>query len=706
VNAVPADAAPETGTRTRTRLDRMLAAIPIAGLCLLVVSFYLVEAWTRKTPWLFTDELEWTQLSRSIATTGHAARRGEPIFWKSVYAWAIAPFWWIHSTQAAYNGIKYLNAVMMSLAGVPTYFLARMLVTKRAAIVAALLTVAIPAMSYVGTIVPESLAYTWFALTSWLCVRALTTRRLRDVMLATAVSLAAVFVKSELELALGAFVIAAAGLWVTGPDGRAMRRNWTRGDTIGALTLLVGGLFLFNRVFLQKIHTWHWATEYFKSQMIDLGLAAGAAFAVGLGLLPVVCGFVALRLPDRRGEPAYRAFAAYLASAIVVFALYTAGKAAYLSTIFSSLTEERNLFYLSPLLLVATVLVFESRRIDWRIVAAATAFVLFIVLTKPMQLGYPYFEAPGESILTAANRRLSWDTADLHRALLVAGIVGVVLLALRNVRGVAAAATALLLAWLLAGEITATAGDNSLANDLHSHLPQPLDQIDRWTGRQPVTFIGHDFTDPNGLWLAEFWNRSIQRVATLGMPAPGPGPTFGPYLKTNDGLLSQFTGEPYVLAGPGVALQAPVAGTWGSGPGAFTLYRTATPWKLLDAVDNEYTDGWCGATCAYTYFKAGQHGTMVVDVRRTGFTGPGPPGHVTVSVGTVKLDENGIPEIGRTVATRRFLLHNGEDHPVRIPVAHTPVRVQVEVTPTFQPSSSDTRQLGAQVNFAYKPAKR
>ena len=51
-----------------------------------------------KTPWVFTDELEWTQISRSIESTGHAARRGEPIFFKSLYAYLIAPFWWIHST--------------------------------------------------------------------------------------------------------------------------------------------------------------------------------------------------------------------------------------------------------------------------------------------------------------------------------------------------------------------------------------------------------------------------------------------------------------------------------------------------------------------------------------------------------------------------------------------------------------------------------
>ena len=86
-----------------------------------------------KTPWVFTDELEWTQISRSIAETGHAARRGEPIYFKSLYAYMIAPFWWIHSTAAAYAAIKYTNVVMMTLAAVPTYLLARMLVSRRAA---------------------------------------------------------------------------------------------------------------------------------------------------------------------------------------------------------------------------------------------------------------------------------------------------------------------------------------------------------------------------------------------------------------------------------------------------------------------------------------------------------------------------------------------------------------------------------------------
>ena len=108
--------------------------------------------------------MEWTQISRSIAATGHAARRGQPVSFKSIYAILIAPFWWIHSTAVAYAAIKYANVVIMTFAAVPTYLLARMLVSRRGAIAAALLAVAVPAMSYVTTIIIEVAAYPYYAL--------------------------------------------------------------------------------------------------------------------------------------------------------------------------------------------------------------------------------------------------------------------------------------------------------------------------------------------------------------------------------------------------------------------------------------------------------------------------------------------------------------------------------------------------------------
>ena len=117
----------------RTFVDRAFAAIPAALVAISVLTLYGVEAWSRKTPWVFSDEMEWTQLSRGIAATGHAARRGHPIFFKSLYVYVIAPAWWIHSTATAYAVVKYINAVVMATAAIPTYFLARMFVTRRAA---------------------------------------------------------------------------------------------------------------------------------------------------------------------------------------------------------------------------------------------------------------------------------------------------------------------------------------------------------------------------------------------------------------------------------------------------------------------------------------------------------------------------------------------------------------------------------------------
>src|SRR5262249_53743552 len=160
--AVPARAA-GAQPPARSVPGKLFAVLPAIGIAFAVLTFYFVEGWTRKTPWVFTDELEWTQISRAISSTGHAARRGQPIYFKSLYAYVIAPAWWIHSITGAYAAVKYINAVVMSLAAVPTYLLARMYVTRRAAVAVAVLAVAIPGMAYAAAIVPEVLAYPWYA---------------------------------------------------------------------------------------------------------------------------------------------------------------------------------------------------------------------------------------------------------------------------------------------------------------------------------------------------------------------------------------------------------------------------------------------------------------------------------------------------------------------------------------------------------------
>ncbi|HZO97720.1 MAG TPA: glycosyltransferase family 39 protein [Gaiellaceae bacterium] len=686
-----------------TWLDRALAAVPVALAAVLLLAFYCVEAWLRKTPWVFTDELEWTQISRAISETGHAARRGHPVGFKSLYAVLIAPIWWIHSTATAYAVIKYVNAVVMTLAAVPTYLLARMLVPRRTAIVVALLAVLIPGMSYATSLVPEVLAYPWYAVCSWLIVRALTTCRRRDLAIAAAASVVATLVRwPQFATVPASFVIAGAAVWITGPSGRRLRAGWSRGDTLGALVLLVGALLLFNRVVLQHVHEWQVATQYWKGRMVDLGLKAGLALTVGMGILPVLGGFASLRLPERRGQPAYRAFAVYLAASMICISLYTGVKGAYLSTIFSTLTEERNMIYLSPLLLLGTALALGARRIDWRIVAAASAFVLFLVFAKPPNLLYPYFEAPGFGILNAANRHFYWDVTDLRLALVATLAVSLAVLRFRAVRGVAAAAAVAGAAWMMTSEISATAGSTDFANRFREHLPAQLDWIDRTARGRPVTYLGQAIVDPNGLWETEFWNRSIKHVDSLDGSAPGPGPTYAPNVTRADGKLSGLDGVPLVVADSGVVLQARKLDRWNQ----LTLYERTGPWRLLDSFQQVYNDGWAPGWSSYTYFKTGQRGTLVVSISREGFNGDAPLGHVRLLVGTVKVvDEQA--ELAHVFARRRTVVRNGPGsaQTFRIPVARTPVRAELYVTPTFHAGPSDPRDLGAQVGFRFVPAR-
>ena len=200
------------------------------------------------------------------------ARRGQPIYFKSLYAFLLAPFWWIHSTTTAYAAIKYMNAVVMTLAAVPTYLLARMLVTRRAALAVGLLAVLIPGMFYATSIVPEVLAYPWYALCSWLIVRALTTKRRLDYAIAIAATIVAGLIRwPQFATVPASFVIAYGVIWFNGPRGRAMRAGWTRSDYIGAIALFAGAMILFNRVVLQHEQIWQVSTQYLKSRMLDPG---------------------------------------------------------------------------------------------------------------------------------------------------------------------------------------------------------------------------------------------------------------------------------------------------------------------------------------------------------------------------------------------------------------------------------------------------
>ena len=695
-----------TGSTERTPLDRFLALIPVAIAALVLLSILFWEAAARHSPTIFTDELEWTQISRAIAHTGHAARRGEPIGFKSLYAYLIAPGWWLHSTSTAYDAIKYLNTLVMATAAVPVYLLARLLVSRRAATIVALGTLCTSAYFFAALLLPEVLAYPTFALLAYASVRALAGDGRRWVIAAGALSLVAVEVRGELIAALGALLLAAAWLWVVGPRGRRFRAGWSRADHVGAVVLLVGAFVLANRLAAPHAYQWAYTTEYWQGRIWHYGLVSASALAIGLAVLPMVAGLASLWVPERRNDPRWRAFATYLAASIVTFGTYTGVKAAFLSTGPFARVEERNLIYLGPLLLVGSAVYFSSQRRWLPGVLAATAFTGWLVLHYGYELGYPYFESPGYGIAAMANRAFRWDQPTIRLALVATCAVSlaVVLLPRRArwrtpVLGVAALTVAV---WMSAGEVTSARGSEHQANQFVDALPKPLDWVERGTHGAGYTYLTQQIDDPTGLWLIEFWNPGLRHVDSIDGTAPGPGPTLTPAVDKPDGTLRGDSGLDYVLAENGVRVIGPVLARRGD---RLLIRVPSHPWHLKDSVYGRDSGGWIRNDGAYAYFGPERSvGTLTVDVGRAAFcAAAAPKAHVTVTVGPVGLDPQNNPIVAHATSTTRFVLSNCTSVPHTYRV-RPPVAVHVHVTPLVVPLDygiSDSRHLGAQVAYNF-----
>src|ERR1700751_3905738 len=110
------------------------------------------------------DEIVYSELAKSFASTGHFAVREAPTSgYGIVYPILISPAYALfRDIPTVYSAIKAINALLMSLAAVPAYLLARRVVSQRGAFVVAVLTVAVPSTFYAGTVMTENAFYPIF----------------------------------------------------------------------------------------------------------------------------------------------------------------------------------------------------------------------------------------------------------------------------------------------------------------------------------------------------------------------------------------------------------------------------------------------------------------------------------------------------------------------------------------------------------------
>ena len=718
------------------RFDGVYRAIPLASAFLWLCVLYGWQTRGHVTPWLFTDELKLAQISRSISETGHAAQRGHATSFQTLYAYVLAPFWRIHDVGTAYAAIKYAGVVVMTSAIFPAYFLARMVVSRPWALFAAVGAVATPALAYAPFLVEEPAAYPWAALSLFLIVKALATRSPRWVLGAAAATIVGPLVRGQLAILIPVCALAAFFLlWTSAPATR-WRRTWSSWDWVGAVVLGIGAIILFSAVVGARSQTWYIATGFYRHRTIVYGLWAAGAFAIGVGLLPVVALAALVRPRGEVWTRELKAFVAVTAASVIAFGLYTATKASYLSTQFATVVAERN-------------------RLRWWAVAGTAGFVLYVILTTPYQLDlWPYSDALGFSIVQMANRDLAFDDRDVTWLLVVVLIISIGLLygprfvaRRRHTLSLSALAAALVLSWNLAGEISASNGTNNFAQTLRSNFPSPPNWLDKATGGKPTIYLGQRITDPQGIWLMEFWNKSLDYVWSLDGTAPGPGthppgfvtPDAGP-----DGHLtgrSIPTGAPpgvnYIVADSSIE----VAGTFIVNPTirhvitedqfGFPVHQVVVqpaPWRLL-RIDQPLRlrstpvgiepDGWmttppgapqtAPAFSAYNQFSTpgNRPGFIRVVVSRAAWNGQDKPGKVTITVGRLIRGKDKQPALGPVTAVLHWVVHSNKTRVFYVP-ASPPTRVEIRVSPTFSPhdyGASDRRRLGAQVAYSFSATR-
>jgi hypothetical protein len=351
----------------------LLALIAIVGVS--IVLRIVLAAFVRG-PFVFTDELGYHRLAYSLGVDGKLALFDQEGFsYSPLYSLLLAPIYALGaSAPTAYEWGKVVNAIVMSLAVIPVYGIARFVLPRRESLVVAALSAAAPLMYYTALGMSESVAYPLFLAAVWAMLVAIRTSSLRADAVVLAAVLAATAARIQLivlfPVALTAAVLAQAivrdgSAGIARRVGRSVRQHW--------LLFAVGGLVAAGAA-IGKI-----AGEAARPvvgryadvgivdfpsgwDVLELSLHHLAGLDLAVGVIPFVGALVAAYVFVTRGAGRDAVvFASVAVSATVWLLLETGYVAAAFAGSDYPRIHERYLFYLVPLFLVALLAALRLR---------------------------------------------------------------------------------------------------------------------------------------------------------------------------------------------------------------------------------------------------------------------------------------------------------------------------------------------------------
>jgi glycosyltransferase involved in cell wall biosynthesis len=691
---------------------RLLGSLPNwAWLGALYVAAVVVEyALARRvvSPWIMVDELVYSDIARSFADTGHFLIRGLAANYGPVYPLLVAPAYLAFDGMAnVYRAVHVVNAVTISTVVFPVYLLARRVVRPGYALACAALAVAVPSTVYAGTIMTENAFYPIFAWLALALVLALEEPTWRRQIVLLAVCVLAFLTRAQAVALVGAALTAPLLLaWIERGRPRRLSAWKPLYGLVGAGALGILAVQLARGKSPSDILGGYSVTTATSTYHVVPALRWIVYHVAGLDLALGVIPFAALVVvvaSARHLDAPLRAFAA-AAAALAVWLTVEVG---IFASAWSQRIEERNLFHLAPLFIVALFAWLErGQPRPPRAVVVAGAFAAAIAGVLPLvsllnisAVSDTQFVQPWWYV---AQRVASPESAQ------VLLVVTAMLLAAAFLWLPARYAPALpvlvavmfLLTWVpLQLWIYSFPRFSALAYT--NGIGAGTSWIDAAVGRDAdVTIVWTSNDNPYRGWENEFWNRSVRRAygvggANLLTSAFEPQLTLDP----STGRLLDPAGRPvqvrYVLADQ----SARIVGTRVAADTsrALVLYRVDGTLRTSGLVTGWSTDHWIGSRAVWSQSRC-TGGSLHVPVHSDAGLFAGTTQRIritgTTPSQTVSLDPGGSKTI---VAALRPV---GGSCFVRIAVA--PTRRPVDV-PALH--SQDARPLGVMVDsFDYEPS--
>ena len=664
-------------------------------------------------PFVMVDEVIWAEIARGIADAGEPLLRDEPDpGYSIVYPLLVSPAYAFAETLPdAYEVVKAMNAALMSLAAVPAYFLARRVVGEGLSLLAALLAVALPSLAYTGTVMTENAFYPLFLIVVLALLLVLEQPTGLRVGLLVAL-LGVAFATRVQTLALVPAVLTAP-LLLAVFERRGFRDTLGRYRILYVVFAALGALalamqFLGGRSPDDLLGAYEPVGEasYGFGEVLEFIVWHAAEMALYVLVVPLAATIVLVA----RARSLDRPLQAFLAATVAITAFLLPVVAAFASR-FSDRIEERNLFYVAPLLVVGLLAWIDRGMPRPRVLApvAAVASALLVLLV-------PFDRFLTTSAITDTLMLLPfWSLQDRVGSGWITPIAFGLALALAAAflfvpkRHAIALPLVVLGLWAVAFK-PIWWGTHGFERFSRGSLFQGIrtaekDWIDRARPAQlsvaPAAFLWTGRTDRLTVNQNEFFNRGVGPVYYVDKPTPGGLPETRVTIDRDTGLVTLPDGssveDPWVISDSsfepdGVAVARDPG--WG-----ITLWRTNPPLVSAVRIDGLYpNDTWSGETVTYLRRRC-RAGSLIVGLSSDGSLFLEPQRVVARSDGRVLATLRIPPGARRTM---RVPLVPDRDGECLVVFTVTPTAVPSEV----MPGSPDNRELGVHFNrFVYTPRR-